>query len=107
MMARQRINKNLITDGSRVYFNEGTIGRLKIGQVAVTGGPTAAIPSPIANPQLVGLAPEGSALLAMERRFAGSGKSAVWEFPLPIGEPHRIGDINLYPGWAYFVLAGW
>src|SRR5581483_2941098 len=34
---------NLLTDGSRVYFNEGTSGSFKIAQVAVTGGPTAII----------------------------------------------------------------
>jgi len=88
------INNNLLTDGSRVYFNEGTIGRLQIAQVAVTGGVTGVIRSPIPNPQLVGLAPAGSALLALQGRFAGGGESALWEFPLPAGQPHRLGDIE-------------
>lgn len=88
------INNNLLTDGSRIYFNEGTIGRLKIAEAAVTGGATGIISSPIPNPQLVALAPAGSALLVLQGRFAGGGKSAVWEFPLPAGDPHRLGEIE-------------
>ena len=38
------IYDNLLTDGSRIYFNEGTDFSLKIAQVAVIGGPTAIIP---------------------------------------------------------------
>ena len=38
----------IVTDGVRVYFNEGTRGSLKIAQVAVTG----AVPSPSFRPVL-------------------------------------------------------
>ena len=46
---------NLLTDGSRVYFNEGTTLSLKIAQVAVIGGPTAIIPIRVPIPHIVGL----------------------------------------------------
>ncbi len=35
----------LETDGSRIYFGEGTLGSYRIAQVAATGGPTAIIPT--------------------------------------------------------------
>ena len=51
---------NLLTDGSRVYFNEGHYFSLKIAQVAVIGGPTATIPVRLEAPNIVGLSQEGA-----------------------------------------------
>ncbi len=59
------IYDNLLTDGSRVYFNEGTNFSLKIAQVAVIGGPTAIIPVRLAAPIIVGLRQEGASLLTL------------------------------------------
>jgi hypothetical protein len=55
----------VVTDGSRVYFNEGQTGSLKIAQVSVTGGPTATVETRLTNPQIAGLAPDGSSLLSL------------------------------------------
>ena len=84
---------NLLTDGSRVYFNEGTALSPKVAQVAVIGGPTAIIPTRVPIPHIVGLAQEGSSLLTLagattEPRFP------LWTIPLPTGEPRRLGDIE-------------
>ena len=38
---------SLVTDGSRIYFGEGTVGSYRIMQVAATGGPTAYDPDPV------------------------------------------------------------
>ena len=57
------IYDNLLTDGSRVYFNEGTNFSLKIAQVAVIGGPTAIIPVRLEAPIIAGLSQEGASLL--------------------------------------------
>ena len=87
----------LATDGSRVYFNEGVIGSLKVAQVAVTGGPTAFIPTTFGNPQIVGLSPEGSALFALVGVLMGGRERPaypLWEIPLPAGEPRRFGSIE-------------
>jgi DNA-binding winged helix-turn-helix (wHTH) protein/WD40 repeat protein len=80
----------MVTDGVRVYFNEGTIGSLKLVQVAVTGGPVAAIPTTVVAPRILGLAPEGSALLAVSG-IAGP----LWQIPLPTGEPRRLVTIEV------------
>jgi hypothetical protein len=54
----------IVSDGVRVYFDEGTYGSLRIAQVAVTSGSVAVVPTAAAVPTIEGLSPEGSALLA-------------------------------------------
>ncbi len=83
----------LVTDGSRVYFGEGTLGSYKIMQVAATGGPTAIIPTRLPNFQFTALSQDGSYLLG------GAGDDFVlpfWAIPLPAGEPHRLGSIEAF-----------
>jgi len=84
----------IVTDGLRVYFNEGSYGSLRIAQVAVTGGSVAVIPTTVVAPRLLGLAPEGSALLAKSGAFS-SVPNPLWQIPLPTGEPRRIGTIDV------------
>ncbi len=84
---------NLLTDGSRIYFNEGTRWGMKIAQVAVSGGSTAIIPSRFAIPQVVGLNPDGSSLLALVGQ-AGGPAVPLWTIPLPTGEPRRLGTLE-------------
>jgi Tol biopolymer transport system component/DNA-binding winged helix-turn-helix (wHTH) protein len=84
----------IVTDGVRVYFNEGTRGSLKVAQVAVTGGSVAAIPTTVVAPRLVELAPDGSALLATSGGIGGGVPIPLWEIPLPTGEPRRLGTIE-------------
>jgi WD40-like Beta Propeller Repeat len=59
----------------------------------VTGGQTALISSRLQNPQIAGLAPDGSALLALVGGFIDP-RSLLWSIPLPAGEPRRLGDIE-------------
>jgi eukaryotic-like serine/threonine-protein kinase len=86
------LNK-LVTDGARIYFNEGVTGSLKIEQVAVTGGPTAVVPTRFENAQVAGLTREGSTLLTLVGGFVDF-TSAAWAIPLPAGEPRRLGSIE-------------
>ena len=90
----KRIYDNLLTDGSRVYFNEGTNFSLKIAQVAVIGGPTAIIPVKLAAPIIVGLSQEGASLLALVGPFTESGAFPLRTIPLPTGEIRHVGDIQ-------------
>jgi eukaryotic-like serine/threonine-protein kinase len=89
----------LVTDGSRIYFAEGTLGSYRIVQVAATGVPTTIIPTRLANFQFSALSQDGSYLLG------AAGDSNVlpsWAVPLPSGEPRRLGsflcqDSDLFP----------
>ncbi len=83
------IYDNLLTDGSRVYFNEGTNFSLKIAQVAVIGGPTAIVPVRLEAPIIVGLSQEGASLLALAGPFTGPGLLPLRTIPLPTGEVRR------------------
>jgi len=96
------IYTGLQTDGSRIYFNEGTVGSLNVAQVSVTGGATSIIATKLSNAQVVGLAPEGSPLLALLGPFTYAPK-AVWLIPLPTGEPRRLG---IEANWAVFASDG-
>src|SRR5262249_33580011 len=97
------IYTGLQTDGSRIYFNEGTVGSLNVAQVSVTGGATSIIGTKLPNAQVVGLAPEGSPLLALLGPFTYVPK-AVWLIPLPAGEPRRLRGIEA--NWAVFTSDG-
>ena len=60
---------NLETDGSRVYFNEGTNGNLEIAEVSTNGGATAVVLTPSSNQRIRDLSPNGSALLTISGRY--------------------------------------
>jgi hypothetical protein len=77
------------------YFNEGTPGSWRIAQVSVNGGQTASITTRLINPQIVGLAADASALLALVRGF-GDPLHPLWSIPLPAGEPRRVGDMEVH-----------
>lgn len=83
----------LVSDGSRIYFDEGPTGSWKIAQVSVTGGHTALVDTRIVDPWVAGVAPDNSALLVL---VGGAGDAAypLWSIPLPAGEPRRLGSIE-------------
>ena len=88
------IYDNLLTDGSRIYFNEGTDFSLKIAQVAVIGGPTATIPVEIQAPIVIGLSQEGASLLALVGPFIGPATLPLRTILLPTGEVRRLGELE-------------
>jgi DNA-binding winged helix-turn-helix (wHTH) protein/Tol biopolymer transport system component len=83
----------VVSDGERIYFNEGQTRSWKIAQVSVKGGPTTPVATRLVDPRLIALAPDGSALLA-----ALGGIDApvgpLWSIPLPAGEPRQLGGIE-------------
>jgi DNA-binding winged helix-turn-helix (wHTH) protein len=85
-------NVRIVTDGVRVYFNEGTRGSWKIAQVAVTGGSIAVVPTSVADLRIMGMTPEGSALLAIQG--IGAYPNPLWQVPLPTGGLRRLGTID-------------
>ena len=89
----------LATDGSRIYFNEGSSGNLTVAQVAASGGRTGVVLNGVMNQQLLGLSPDGSALLARSwGRFDMvmflSERYPLWEIPLPAGEPRQLAGLD-------------
>jgi eukaryotic-like serine/threonine-protein kinase len=88
------IYDNLLTDGSRIYFNEGTNFSLRIAQVAVIGGPTAIVPVRLEAPIIVSLSQEGASLLALVGPFIGPAVLPLRTITLPTGEVRRLGDLQ-------------
>jgi hypothetical protein len=99
---------SLVTDGSRIYFGEGTLGSYRIMQVSATGGPTAIIPTRLANFQFTALSRDGSYLLGA----AGDAFTLpFWAVPLPSGEPRRLGSVvsqdgDLFPDGRILICLG-
>jgi len=85
----------LVTDGSRIYFDEGTGGSIKVAQVAATGGPTSTIPTRFRDPRVAGLRGDGSALLVIDEPYNPPPQENLWTIPLPAGEPRRLGTIGV------------
>src|SRR5271165_1900120 len=71
----------LVSDGARIYFNEGQSKSWRIAQVSVNGGRTALVDTTVVSPWVLGLAPDGSALLALGTS-TNDGTSSVWSIPL-------------------------
>ena len=72
----------LVSDGSRVYFNEIRDGTQVLAQVATTGGESGLITQNIPGSELAGIASDPSRLLVIS--------SDLWVLPLPAGEPRRL-----------------
>ena len=92
------------TDGSRIYFNEGSTASWKLVQVSVTGGPTASIETSLHNIAILGLTPDGSAALVASGHFEADipPDGPLWSIPLPAGEPRRLGSFGGTGGAGYF-----
>jgi Tol biopolymer transport system component/DNA-binding winged helix-turn-helix (wHTH) protein len=90
----------IVTDGSRLYFTEKREGdKSLIGQVSVTGGETAIIPTPFPNVGVIGISPSGSDLLAYTW-LANELKVPLWVLPVLGGSPRRVGDVTQDATWA-------
>jgi serine/threonine protein kinase len=93
---------SMVSDGSRIYFEEGGADNLGTAQVSVMGGSTAPVKTPFTNSNIAGIKPDGSALLALVPSNIISGQGPLWWIPLPAGEPRRLGnfetpDAHLFP----------
>jgi serine/threonine protein kinase/Tol biopolymer transport system component len=92
----------MTSDSSRIYFNEGPPGAMKIAQVSISGGLTAPIETRLASPFVSDVAHDGSALLAEVGDYNSSSNS-LWWIPLPAGDPRplasgKLQDAGILPG---------
>jgi serine/threonine protein kinase len=90
---RPKIWWPLLTDGTRIYYNEGSATSVSIQQVGVTGGTATVLPTSFPNPFATGITPRGSALLVRSHGYE-STPSPLWLLQLPSGEPHRVGALD-------------
>lgn len=85
----------MVTDGSRLYFGEGSGMAAVIAQVSASGGETSALPeAPVGEPEVQDISPGRSELLVSN--YMGFGHEfgwPLWILPLPAGAPRRIGNI--------------
>jgi eukaryotic-like serine/threonine-protein kinase len=81
----------IVSDGSRVYFDEMDSGHPVDMQVAATGGQVTPVPTTLKKSGgTAGITPDNSALMMF-----GTGTAAgLWLQPLPAGEPRQLGDIK-------------
>jgi Tol biopolymer transport system component/DNA-binding winged helix-turn-helix (wHTH) protein len=82
----------MVTDGSRIYFNESLPGlRSLIVQVSTKGGEPVALSLSLKHPEVLDLSKDGTQLLvanADEPPF-----NFLWEQPVEGGSPRRVGTI--------------
>ena len=85
----------LVSDGTRLYFQEGSIGlNTALVQVSTQGGETAGIPVSLRNPVPFDFSQSHSELLLGADVYTlPYGERPLWALPLPAGAPHRLGDI--------------
>jgi Tol biopolymer transport system component/DNA-binding winged helix-turn-helix (wHTH) protein len=86
----------IVTDGSRVYFNESGPGNVPIlAQVSAAGGETSVIPASPSFPQLLDISPDHSTLL-VANFSTSAGEGSLWWVPVPAGAPHSIPGIGAW-----------
>jgi len=91
----------LVTDGSRLYFQETVSGRAVLSQVSTNGGDVGMIATPFPNAAALDAAPGRSELLATSWDVADLAISAnlqtpLWVIPVPAGSPRRVADLRVY-----------
>jgi eukaryotic-like serine/threonine-protein kinase len=89
----QRKSGPILSDGVRIYFNEGfPDGRTVIAQVSVKGGEVTPLSLPIKAPTVRDLSRDGTELLIASKEEGGFERS-IWIQPVAGGSPLRIGSI--------------
>ena len=91
-----KVLSNLVSDGSRIYFNELQDGTQVLAQVATTGGESGLITHNIPGSHLGGFASDPPRLLLLDR-----GSLSLGILPLPAGEPRKLLGLRAFDA-AFF-----
>jgi len=83
----------LVTDGTRIYFEEMRGGRSTLAAVPIEGGEPAVVPTPFPNTALHGISPDHAELLVGSYP-GGSPEPELWVMPTTGGSPRRVGDVT-------------
>ena len=91
----------MVTDGSRLYFAEGSLAAPFLVQVSTAGGETAPLPVPFHMPELLDISPDRSELLVAAEYSSFESKWPFWVLPLPAGTLRRFGNMLAAAGaWS-------
>jgi serine/threonine protein kinase/Tol biopolymer transport system component len=81
----------LVSDGSRIYFDEIPASGISIAQVSAAGGEVGLIDAPIAGPVVEDISAEKSELLVSQ---SGQFGGPFYSLPLPAGAPRKLGNVS-------------
>ena len=101
----------VLTDGTRVYFQEATSSRLDVMQVSTLGGESERVPVPFNFVGLTGLSATQSDLLLQTPVNPSATLGKLWTMPLPAGQPQSHGDLGVFDAswspdgnWIYYTI---
>ena len=80
----------IVTDGSRIYFDQFLSGGPVLRQVSAAGGEGSVISTQIRDPVILDISPDHSQLLI---RTDDDKDTAFWILPLPAGSPRPLGNL--------------
>jgi len=83
----------LVTDGTRIYFDEVRGGRSTLAAVSVNGGEPAAVPTPFPKSEVYGISPDHSELLVGSYP-GGPPEPELWMVSTTGGSPRRVGNVH-------------
>jgi len=90
---------SVVTDGSRLYFQETINERVFLSQVSATGGEVVQIPTPFNNAFVLDVSPSRSVLLV--ESYTGEGgilagpEGPLWIIPVPAGSRRRVDELKV------------
>ena len=99
----KEVTLKLLSDGTRLYFQEGSFTQnVALVEVSLGGGETSRIPVSLENLIIYDISSSRSELLASAGAATISSiERPLWIVPLPIGSPYRVGDILAHDAcWA-------
>jgi Tol biopolymer transport system component/predicted Ser/Thr protein kinase len=82
----------LLTDGTRIYFQENQNEQLALGQVAIEGGDSVPVAVPSWFDGLHDMAPNRPELLVAGPPISVYHRG-LWNLPVPGGQPRRLGNM--------------
>src|SRR5262249_8133079 len=82
----------MVTDGTRIYFEEVSGDRQVLAQVSTSGGETGIILQAFTNIEINDISADRSELLAKDY-VATEQEDPYWIVPLPTGTRRRLGDV--------------
>jgi Tol biopolymer transport system component len=82
----------LVSDGSRLFFEETDSVHSRVAQVAMTGGDTEPVSTPFQNAQLAGISPDHTHILLADVHTATVTDNPFYSMPVIGGTAKRLGD---------------